>query len=155
MVVQFRQSMNICFTSKGILNRKVFQKVFGSAADTGTFRSSKIVSKRKSGVNAEIQEAILNVVEETEEPYKSPGEDGFFPTLMQHGSEMLLPNLTKLIRASFAPGEDGFFPTLMQHGSEMLLPNLTKLIRASFAHGYIPQVWQTTGQRTCLNPIAP
>lgn len=37
-------------------------------------------------------------------PYKSPGEDGIFPALLQQGRKILIPYLVKLFRASLAWG---------------------------------------------------
>lgn len=37
-------------------------------------------------------------------PFKSPGEDGIFPALLQRGEDILVPPLTKLLRASVAWG---------------------------------------------------
>ena len=37
-------------------------------------------------------------------PFKSPGSDGIFPALLQHGVESLLPHLHKLFSSSLALG---------------------------------------------------
>lgn len=44
--------------TRRIPNKKVFEKVFRSTADTETFRRAMIVSGRISGFNAKIQKAM-------------------------------------------------------------------------------------------------
>ena len=52
-------------------------------------------------------------------PFKSPGGDGIFPALLQKGIEEILPNLVRIIRASFA---FNYIPRLWRKVNVVFIP---------------------------------
>lgn len=57
------------------------------------------------------------------DPYKSPGDDGVMPVLLQNGMETLLPHLIKIFRASIAWG---YIPEAWQKVKVVYLPKIGK-----------------------------
>lgn len=57
------------FPNRVLPNRKVFQKVFLKAQETGMFPSAKIVSERPQGLDVDVEENILHIA--TENPSES------------------------------------------------------------------------------------
>lgn len=53
------------FPTRRIPDRKVFQKIFWSVADIGSFLDTRIASEKNAASNADVQEPVLNVVEES------------------------------------------------------------------------------------------
>lgn len=57
------------------------------------------------------------------EPFKSPGKDGIFPTLLQKGGKVLLNSLTRIFKASLS---QGYIPTIWTQIRVVFIPKAGK-----------------------------